>query len=543
MGVSSQSTATSLACACNGVSDVSANGGVGSASGGGLAARRPYHAAMAARLLIALLLLVGLVPLAAAQTTDWGPVEVCPALPGERSPPATYDRDACRRMAVHEVDPQGRQLWVRLPLAPGTEADPAFLGLLLAVKASSEVFLDGRLIGRNGLPGAGPDQEIAGRMDVVIPLPAQRSTAGASHIDLLLSSHHGWLTLQRPVHAIELVDFPDPQAVFLRYYLPSLLPLGIFLLAAFYFFSLTVRSERKLESALLGALAVLAGLQLLLEVSRGVFAYAYPMQDLRLIGIVACAIGFGVCLVAVHARLFAPRWLVAAVPLAAAATTGAMLLAPSLDAKTSIVLLTATALSLGFALEGIRTRQRGARLQAGALFLFGLANVLAPRGFLDLGFYLLVAALMVALMIRQAGAYGRERRLRIEQHLRADRLQHALDQAQAQANPVPRVLTVPGTGTVKQVPVDRIVRIQGAGDYVELHLDDGSCLLHTTTLNELDAELAPGFLRVHRSHLVNTRCIERLDRADGGTGTLYLRGGGPVPVSRRVMPGVRRALR
>jgi hypothetical protein len=523
---------------------LSANGRLGSASGGGLAARRPYHAAMVARLLVSLLLFGGLVPPTAAQAAGWGPVKVCPVLPGERMPPAAYDRDGCRRMAVHQVDPQGRQLWVRLPLPSTTVSDePAFLGLLLAVKASSEVFLDGRLIGRNGLPGAGPDQEIAGRMDVVIPLPAQRSPAGPGHIDLRLSSHHGWLTLQRPVHGIELVDFTDPQAVFLRYYLPSLLPLGIFLLAAFYFVSLTVRSERKLESSLLGALAVLAGLQLLLEVSRGVFAYAYPMQDLRLIGIVACAIGFGICLVAVHARLFAPRRLAAAVPLAAAATIGAMLLAPSLDAKTSIVLLTATALSLAFALEGVRTGRPGARFQAGALLLFGLANVLAPRNFLDLGFYLLVAALMVALMIRQAGAYGRERRLRIEQHLRADRLQRALDQAQAQADPVPRVLTVPGTGTVKQVPVDRIVRIQGAGDYVELHLDDGSCLLHTATLNELDAELAPGFLRVHRSHLVNTRCIERLDRADGGTGTLYLRGGGPVPVSRRVMPGVRRALR
>lgn len=74
-------------------------------------------------------------------------------------------------------------------------------------------------------------------------------------------------------------------------------------------------------------------------------------------------------------------------------------------------------------------------------------------------------------------------------------------------------------------------------------MDDGSQLLHTTTLNELDADLSPRFLRVHRSHLVNTHYIERLDRAEGGTGTLHLRGSEPVPVSRRVMPGVRRALR
>lgn len=523
------------------VSDLSANGGVGSVSGQGLAARRSYHAAMIDHIRRVLLLLGCLVQPAGAQGPGVDRFQVCPVLPGDSAPPEIYDRDGCRRVDLHDIDPQGRQIWVRLPGVVAAPTDAGFQGLLLAVKASSEVYLDRRPIGRNGVPGAEPGQEIAGRMDVVIPIPGHRLRADGSRIDLRLSSHHGWLTLASPVHAIELVDFPDPQVLALRYYLPSLVPLGVFLVAGFYFFSLAVRSERKLASALLGALAALAGVQLLLEVSRGLFAYPYPVQDLRLIGILACSVGFGIALVAVHARLFAPQWLPASVLLATAATLAGMLLSPSLDAKTSIVLLTATALALGLALAGVRAGRRGARFQVGALLVFGLANLLAPAGFLDLGFYLLVAALMVGLMILQAGAYGRERRLRIEQHVRADRLQRALDDAQAGQGT--RVLAVPGAGTLKQVPVDRIVRIQGADDYVELHLDDGSRLLHTATLNELDADLSPGFLRVHRSHLVNTRYIERLVRAEGGTGTLHLRSGAPVPVSRRVMPGVRRALR
>lgn len=487
------------------------------------------------------LLLTCLVPDSAAQIRGSGPIEVCPALGKEPAPPQVYDGDGCRRMTLHEVDPQGRQIWVRLPLTVPEPSDSRFLGLLLSVKGSSEVFLDGHLIGANGVPGAHPAEETAGRMDVVIPIPRDRLRPGGSRIDLRMSSHHGWLTLRSPVHVIGLVDFSDPQARTLRYYLPPLFPLGVFLLAAFYFFSLTVRSERKLESALLGTLAMLAGLQLLLEVSRGVFAYPYPMQDLRLIGILSCSIGFGLCLVAVHARLFAPRWLPASTLLAAIATASGMLISPTLDGKTSSVLLVATTVSLGLALAGVRGRKRGAWLQVGALLVFGLANLLAPGSFIDLGFYLLVAGLMIGLMILQAAAYSRERRLRVEQRLRADRLQYALDQAQAEQTP--RVLTVPGVGTVKQVQLERIVRIQGAGDYVELHVDDGSRLLHTTTLNELDAELSPRFLRVHRSHLVNTHYIERLERAEGGTGTLHLRGSEPVPVSRRIMPGVRRALR
>jgi hypothetical protein len=45
-------------------------------------------------------------------------------------------------------------------------------------------------------------------------------------------------------------------------------------------------------------------------------------------------------------------------------------------------------------------------------------------------------------------------------------------------------------------------------------------------------ELPSYFLRVHRSHLVNTKMIDRLQLAEGA-----------VPVSRRIKPGVRRALK
>jgi hypothetical protein len=327
----------------------------------------------------------------------------------------------------------------------------------------------------------------------------------------------------------------------LRYYLPSLLPLGVFLLAAFYFGSLTLRSERKSAPALLTTLALLAGVQLLLEVSRGVLAYTYPLHDLRLLGILGCAIGFALCLIALLAQLYAPRWLVPALAIAALAMGVVIALLPGMDSRTALVLLIGSLLALCAALRGVREGAPGARAYAAGLALFALIGLLDPDRFIDQSFYLLVALLMLGLMVLQANAYSRERQLQLAQRLRADRLQRALDQQQAER--APRMLSVPGTGQLRQIAIDRIVRIQGAGDYVELHLDDGSQLLHTATLNELDAELPPNFLRVHRSHLVNTRFIDRLERSEAGTGTLLLRQGQSVPVSRRVMPGVRRALR
>lgn len=491
----------------------------------------------------ACLLLLGLAapPAPALESYVVGEVDVCPARPDDSGPPVRFEGEGCERQPLYAVDPQGRALWLRVALPPLDTAKSGFLGLLVAGKVASEVYLDGREVGHNGRPALDASGEQPGRMDVVIPLDPRALQAADSVVVLRVSSHHGWLRLLNPIHAIALVDQPDPQALTLRYYLPTLLPLGVFLLAAFYFSSLTLRSERKAVPGLLTGLAVLAGVQLILEVSRGVFSYAYPMHDLRLLGILACSTGFSLCLVAVLTRLYAPQWLAATLLGTAAAATALVAWEPSMDLRTAGVLLIGCAAALLLALQGLRRARPGAAIHAGALLLFGLSLLADPSAFIDHGFYLLVALLMMVLMVVQARAYSLERQRQVEQRLRADRLERAL--ALQQAERLPKTLSVPGTGRRRQIEVDRIRRIQGAGDYVELHLDEGRPVLHSATLNELDAELPPSFLRVHRSHIVNTRFIERLERSEGGTGTLYLIGGDSVPVSRRVMPGVRRALR
>ena len=58
----------------------------------------------------------------------------------------------------------------------------------------------------------------------------------------------------------------------------------------------------------------------------------------------------------------------------------------------------------------------------------------------------------------------------------------------------------------------------------------------------LEAELPETFLRVHRSHIVNTAFVSALERDTGGVGRLTLSQGQEVPVSRRIMPKVRTAL-
>jgi DNA-binding LytR/AlgR family response regulator len=94
-------------------------------------------------------------------------------------------------------------------------------------------------------------------------------------------------------------------------------------------------------------------------------------------------------------------------------------------------------------------------------------------------------------------------------------------------------LVVRQRGRVELVPLERVLCASGADDYVELHLQDGRHVLYDSSLDELEATCNSGFVRVHRSHLVNLRHVVRLISADADWRTVELTGGLTVPVSRR----------
>ena len=83
------------------------------------------------------------------------------------------------------------------------------------------------------------------------------------------------------------------------------------------------------------------------------------------------------------------------------------------------------------------------------------------------------------------------------------------------------------------------------GNDVWLVTDDGRLQASVRGIDKLEEELAGGdFLRVHRRFLVNLACVRAVDRGPKGEMSLIMEGdaGEPVPVSRRNLPAVRRAL-
>ena len=94
-------------------------------------------------------------------------------------------------------------------------------------------------------------------------------------------------------------------------------------------------------------------------------------------------------------------------------------------------------------------------------------------------------------------------------------------------------ISVRSVGRIEQVKVSDILRIESAGNYVELRLA-GRTVLHRMTLSRLESLLAPGeFLRVHRGTIVRRSQVAGMETRGDGSWWLSLRNGEVVAVSER----------
>jgi hypothetical protein len=98
----------------------------------------------------------------------------------------------------------------------------------------------------------------------------------------------------------------------------------------------------------------------------------------------------------------------------------------------------------------------------------------------------------------------------------------------------PRLYHLRDGARVIRVPMTEIVAVTSARNYVEFHLAGGKTPLVRETLAKVEADLAAaGFLRTHRSWLVNPAHVRAVTPAAAGDFRLELDGGLTVPLSRR----------
>jgi two-component system LytT family response regulator len=93
-------------------------------------------------------------------------------------------------------------------------------------------------------------------------------------------------------------------------------------------------------------------------------------------------------------------------------------------------------------------------------------------------------------------------------------------------------ITLPTFDGLRFIILKDIIRCEADSNYTNFYLNSGEKILVTKTLKEYDETLSDlDFIRVHQSHLVNSKYIERYIKGDGGT--IIMTDGSQVEVSRR----------
>ena len=94
-------------------------------------------------------------------------------------------------------------------------------------------------------------------------------------------------------------------------------------------------------------------------------------------------------------------------------------------------------------------------------------------------------------------------------------------------------LTLPFWGYRKKMPMHRIVRLEGEGNYTLFHFADGSQLMVSLTLKKMESRLSPKvFVRPHKKNIINLLYLDGI-YPDHQQLSVSLVNGDRVEVSRR----------
>ncbi|AZZ97801.1 LytTR family DNA-binding domain-containing protein [Pseudoalteromonas sp. R3] len=472
-------------------------------------------------------------------------VWVCPG----GGPIPTFEEPTCKTQSFFNGDPQGQAIWLKasLHLPKHWQEGSGPYAFYLFAKASSEVYLNGRLLGTNGRVAQDGEQELAGRMDTRFYVPPDVIKEGENWVVMHLSSHQSLLRLSSPLHLAALGKYQSSTEYFGIEPHIQLSVLCVLVLGVLYLLGLRLSPLRaQIPTGLLWLFGI-AAVQLALEQLRGWISYPYPMHDVRLILILLCALGFGCGLLAYLLRscqvFIKTRLTILA--LSTSLTLLVVFFSPGFDQKTTLAV--ALPVLIGILVSGryyYQARTSKALVLVAMLCAFLLAAILSVQSFHSLLFYIMVTALLggfLGLHIRHLGEL--QTQSIIDQQAIA-KLQVKL--AQLNQADEKQYLNLTYGSSTERIDVRQLIWCRAAGDYVELNLEGGGERLYSGSLKSLLDKLPATFMQVHRSYLVDLDKVRKVtlnkDKAVAGYAFLYLCEGERVPVSRRLFAQVRESI-
>lgn len=472
------------------------------------------------------------------------PVEFSDRLP-------SFNEPECKTIPAWEIDPQDTALWAQfsLDIPPTMLLDKQPLSVYISGKTSSRVYFNGAYLGQNGTPSLQEKDEFPGKIDAMFYVPPSLIKPNNNQVVIQFSSHHGFLKLSSPINFIGFGSYAGTTAILQQSLGVSLVPLGALVLGALYFLVVSFSPRNRQTNILFLLMCSLAACQLFAEISRAVFSYSYPFHDLRLMLIASFSLSFGVCLlyfIAIKLELPKARlWTL----IGGVASIVTVYFVPGFDPKTAFAILVPSCFSAVLIAVQLYYRPSKELLISLLVFLAFISVVIMTLSrFHDILFYYIITAVLGFLFIQQALKLNREQRQRGIEQQQIAKLQFKLEQNQQKQQP--QKISINSAGKVELIASEAIAYCKASGDYVELYLDGDKEILFSGNLKELEAQLPTTFLRVHRSYLVNMDYIRSLsskslmqEKAISGGGFLILDGDHEVPVSRRIMPQVRNALK
>ncbi|MBQ4852844.1 LytTR family DNA-binding domain-containing protein [Pseudoalteromonas sp. MMG012] len=472
-------------------------------------------------------------------------VIICPIVTSSDVMP-NFNEPECKTKHARQIDPQNTALWVKATInVPNhMEKDTQPKSVYISGKASSKVYFNGHYLGSNGSPNVIPNLEQVGKIDAMFYVPAKLVKPNTNELIVKMSSHHGFLTLSAPLNFIGFGIYSDPTYFIHRNLSVSIVPLGALLLGAVYFFVASFSPRKRANNLLFLLMTSFASLQLFAEISRALFSYPYPLQDVRLLLIVSLSFLFGVCLLSfVILKLEKKKtywWILSGASLSL--TT--VWLSPGFDPKTALAILVPSLICASLlTIQALTTKSKEWVTYAIVFVFSSLTIILTLTTFHDVLFYYIISTVLIFLFILQAKKLNKEQKDKEAEQALVTKLQFKLEQNQQQTKP--NVIKINSAGKLELITSDKVVFCKAAGDYVEINLKDHTQRLFTGSLKELEATLPNTFLRVHRSYLVNVDCIRSLNTKSSqqteksSAGFLQLHDVMEVPVSRRIMPTVR----
>lgn len=299
--------------------------------------------------------------------------------------------------------------------------------------ASSEVYFNGELVGRNGVPAQNPDDEIVGNIDAKIFVPARLFRQDNNVLAVRMSSHLPFQESYEYHLQMRFGPYAGERQNRINDYLPSILLIGAIGAAALYFATGFAISPGNKASLWLSLLLFCVVSQFAAELVRGLFSYPYQWHPIRVSTITLMATLSGIFLNLLIAHKFAHPARIIWCLLAAQITLLFIAIRYyGQDEATYYVLMLGVGASIVQAAYAAFRKKVDGLLLLVALSLFSLSFATDRGQFLDGFYYFAMAAFAISLFVWRAFTFEKTKNTAIEASARSDRLQFELLKKQIQ---------------------------------------------------------------------------------------------------------------